>query len=90
MTALHTYNAGSAGWGIAIFINGRLIPELVLRRGKTYTFVIHGGDDPSETANYHPFYITNSKSGGRILNSDIEKSVSILDYFSRVLHYTPL
>ncbi len=33
-------------------------------RGKTYTFVIEGGNDPESPAAYHPFYITDDKEGG--------------------------
>ena len=33
-------------------------------RGKTYTFVIEGGQDPSQPAAYHPFYITDNPEGG--------------------------
>ena len=33
-------------------------------RGKTYTFVIEGGNDSEQPAAYHPFYITDDKEGG--------------------------
>ena len=59
-----------AGWGITWYINGTLIPELVLTRGQTYTFVVYGGDDPMDPARYHPFYITSSSSGGLLLNQN--------------------
>ena len=68
-------HAGFAGWGIAWFINGNLIPELVVERGLTYTFIVYGGDDPSDAGNYHPFYITDSRTGGRLLNTQEEKDV---------------
>ena len=48
----------------AWYINGLLIPELYVVRGKTYTFVIEGGNDPEQPAAYHPFYITDDKEGG--------------------------
>ncbi|XP_072384339.1 protein Skeletor, isoforms B/C [Diabrotica undecimpunctata] len=51
-------------WGIAWYINDLLIPELTLERGQTYLFVVEGGDDSSNPARYHPFYITDSKEGG--------------------------
>ena len=60
--------AGNAGWGIAWYINDTLIPELVVQRGKTYTFIVFGGDDSTQSGNYHPFYITDSESGGYLLN----------------------
>ncbi|CAG0891716.1 unnamed protein product [Cyprideis torosa] len=52
------------GWGIAWYINGLLIPEIYVVRGKTYTFVVEGGDDPSNPAKFHPFYITDDPDGG--------------------------
>lgn len=55
---------GLPSWGIAWWVNGYLIPELVLRRGTKYTFRVNGGDDPSDGANYHPFYLTTSEKGG--------------------------
>ena len=67
---------GQVGWGIAWYINGYLVPELVLRRGNTYTFNVQGGDDPIDISNYHPFYITNSLSGGRLLNTQEQQAVS--------------
>ena len=68
--------SGLPGWGIAWYINNTLIPELVVERGKTYTFHVYGGDNPAEDSNYHPFYITSSSSGGRLLNSETEREVS--------------
>jgi len=55
---------GHVGWGIGWYINGLLIPEIYVVRGKTYTFVIEGGNDPDSPAAYHPFYITDDKEGG--------------------------
>ncbi|XP_054288516.1 protein Skeletor, isoforms D/E-like [Macrosteles quadrilineatus] len=52
------------GWGISYYINGLLIPEINVVRGKTYTFVVEGGLDPSIPAKYHPFYITDDPVGG--------------------------
>ena len=58
------YIIGHVGWGIAWYINGLLIPEIHVVRGKTYTFVIEGGQDPNQPAVYHPFYITDDPEGG--------------------------
>ncbi|XP_011136070.1 protein Skeletor, isoforms B/C isoform X2 [Harpegnathos saltator] len=55
---------GSSSWGIAWYINDLLIPEITVERGQTYTFIVEGGNDPSNPARYHPFYITNSPEGG--------------------------
>ena len=66
---------GRAGWGINWYINGTLIPELVVERGKTYTFMVEGGDNPSDSSNYHPFYITDSIDGGRLRNDQEMQNV---------------
>ncbi|KAJ8942165.1 hypothetical protein NQ318_002555 [Aromia moschata] len=55
---------GHVGWGISWYINGLLIPEINVVRGKTYTFVVEGGVDPEFSAKYHPFYITDDPVGG--------------------------
>ncbi|XP_063233288.1 protein Skeletor, isoforms D/E-like [Bacillus rossius redtenbacheri] len=62
----HGYPAitGHVGWGISWYINGLLIPEIDVVRGKTYTFVVEGGLDPEVPARYHPFYITDDPVGG--------------------------
>ena len=69
-------SSGRPGWGIAWFINDTIIPELVVERGRNYKFLVYGGDDPADASNYHPFYITDSISGGRLLNSQEERAVS--------------
>ncbi|XP_077261427.1 protein Skeletor, isoforms B/C isoform X2 [Temnothorax americanus] len=55
---------GTPSWGIAWYINDLLIPEITVERGKTYTFIVEGGDDYTNPARYHPFYITDSPEGG--------------------------
>lgn len=55
---------GDISWGIAWYLNGYLIPELVLTRGTTYTFRVNGGNVSTDDSNYHPFYITTSQFGG--------------------------
>lgn len=55
---------GHPSWGIAWYINDHLIPEIYVERGKTYTFIVEGGDDQTNPAKYHPFYITDSSEGG--------------------------
>ena len=50
-------------------MDGVLIPELVVTRGSTYTFIVEGGTDENDLSQYHPFYITDSISGGRVQNS---------------------
>lgn len=55
---------GQPSWGIAWYINELLIPEITVERGKTYVFIVEGGNDPTKPAKYHPFYITTSPEGG--------------------------
>ncbi|XP_052749030.1 protein Skeletor, isoforms B/C [Galleria mellonella] len=55
---------GHPSWGIAWYINDQLIPEVYVERGKTYTFYVEGGDDRTNPAKYHPFYISDSSEGG--------------------------
>ena len=72
---------GQAGWGIAWYINNTIVPELVVERGRTYTFLVYGGDVPADSSNYHPFYITGSVNGGRLLNTPQERTVSKYMYY---------
>lgn len=67
---------GHVGWGISWYINGLLIPEINVVRGKEYTFVVEGGFDPEVPAKYHPFYITDDPVGGYFHKTDAEKAVS--------------
>ena len=55
---------GQSGWGIAWYLNGLLIPNITVIRGRTYRFIVEGGNDRSQPARYHPFYITSSERGG--------------------------
>ncbi len=76
-TLTHTHTLGQPSWGIAWYINGILIPELVVERGSTYTFIVEGGDNPSAESAYHPLYITDSITGSRISDPTI-RNVSII------------
>ena len=66
---INTFYTGRPGWGIAWYVNGTIVPELVVVRNKTYTFLVSGGSNPSDASNYHPFYITYSENGRRLLNN---------------------
>ncbi|KAG8222980.1 hypothetical protein J437_LFUL002703 [Ladona fulva] len=55
---------GQPSWGIAWYINDMLIPEIYVERGQTYAFIVEGGNDRTNPARYHPFYITDSPEGG--------------------------
>ncbi|XP_044727067.1 protein Skeletor, isoforms D/E-like [Chrysoperla carnea] len=65
---------GHVGWGISWYINGLLIPEINVVRGKTYSFVTEAGLDPEIPARYHPFYITDDPVGGYQYKTDEEKA----------------
>lgn len=60
----YTPITGHPSWGIAWWINDKLIPEITVERGQTYTFVVEGGKDHTNPARYHPLYITDSPEGG--------------------------
>ncbi|KAL0861171.1 hypothetical protein ABMA27_009654 [Loxostege sticticalis] len=60
----YTPITGHPSWGIAWYINDQLIPEIYVERGKTYTFLVEGGDDRTNPAKFHPFYISDSSEGG--------------------------
>lgn len=64
---------GHVGWGISWYINGLLIPEINVVRGKKYTFVVEGGSNPDLPAKYHPFYITNDPVGGYHHKNEAER-----------------
>lgn len=50
-----------------------LIPEITVERGQTYTFIVEGGDDSTQPARFHPFYITDSREGGYGQKSEHEQ-----------------
>jgi len=77
--------AGHVGWGISWYINGLLIPEIHVVRGKQYSFVTEGGLDPESPARFHPFYITDDPVGGYEHKTPQERAVSIFQLPSRDL-----
>ena len=84
----YTYDAtGRPGWGIAWYVNGTIIPELVVVRGRTYKFLIYGGMNVTDASNYHPFYITDLKNGGRLLNNQMMRMVCLYSDSYRDLDY---
>ena len=64
---------GSQSWGIALYLNGILIPTLMVKRGITVTFNVKTGNNMDNTAEYHPFYITDDRIGGYGGKSQAEK-----------------
>jgi hypothetical protein len=67
---------GRVGWGLAWYVNGLLIPEITVVRGKTYTFVVEAGNDPDHPVKFHPFYITDDSEGGYAYKTDEQKRVN--------------
>ena len=66
-------------WGVALYLNGILIPTVVAKRGDTVTFKVHEGDSDENSAEYHPFYITDDPVGGYSAKSEAEKdTVTVL------------
>ena len=49
-----------------------------MERGKSYTFLIEGGNDSDDLSNYHPLYITDSVGGGRQQNTPEERAVNVM------------
>lgn len=71
------HDTGKISWGIAYYVNGELIPELTLKRGETYTFIIRTGNDPNNSAEYHPVYLSTDEIGGFAQRTEREKRVTI-------------
>ncbi len=67
---------GNVGWGITWYINGLLVPEITVVRGRTYLFVVEGGSDPENPARFHPFYITDDREGGYQYKTRTERQVN--------------
>ncbi|XP_018392527.1 PREDICTED: uncharacterized protein LOC108771679 [Cyphomyrmex costatus] len=65
---------GKSSVGLAWYIEGALIPELYLRRGLTYNFRVHGGNNPHSADLYHPLIITDEPHGGYDTLSDLAQS----------------
>lgn len=59
---------------LAWYINGLLAPELWLRRGLTYVFKVHGGNNPHSPEYYHPLIITDDPHGGYDRLTDVAQS----------------
>ena len=64
---------GKQPWGISWYINGYIIPKIYMRRGDTFKFKVNGGDNPAQSAAYHPFYLTSSDIGGYITLNEQER-----------------
>lgn len=87
----YTVRTDHPSWGIAWYLNDKLIPELIVERGQTYTFVVEGGNEPANPAKYHPFYITDSPEGGFLQQTEAtqlnEKVYAGIEYGSDGYRY---
>lgn len=64
---------GRASWGVSWYINGLMIPELVVERGQSYRFIVEGGNDKTSVSRRHPFYLTDNIEGGFDFKTDDER-----------------
>ncbi|XP_066247644.1 protein Skeletor, isoforms B/C isoform X1 [Euwallacea similis] len=55
---------GIKSYGVCYYINDKLLPELTVERGQTYTFIVETGASSANPPRFHPLYITDSKEGG--------------------------
>lgn len=55
---------GAPSPGLCWYVNGKMAPELWMRRGLTYHFKVYGGNDPHSADLYHPLIITDEPRGG--------------------------
>ena len=55
------------------WINGKIMPEIYVYRGRTYFFRVQGGDGYQHVALNNPLYITDHRDGGYGQKSDYEK-----------------
>ncbi|KAI2795561.1 hypothetical protein BLOT_016681, partial [Blomia tropicalis] len=71
-------STGNASPSLVWYINGLLAPILYVKRGRTYTFRIEGGNNPSIGGLYNPLYITTDPNGGFAELSDSERKRSAI------------
>lgn len=69
-----TGRAGSWLPPVSWYINGLLIPELVVERGQAYRFIVEGGNDKLSSNRRHPLYLTDSPDGGFNFKTDEERA----------------
>ena len=72
--AKHFIFTGQASTTLAWYINGLLVPELTLKRGLSYKFLVRGGNNPHSAENYHPLIITDEPHGGYDKLTEADKS----------------
>ncbi|XP_037091672.1 protein Skeletor, isoforms B/C-like [Pollicipes pollicipes] len=60
----YTGTTGQLSNSLAWYLHGYLVPDIYLKRGQTYKFVVEGGRNPADPVFYHPFIITDDPVGG--------------------------
>jgi len=60
----HSGRSGLPASTLVWYIDGRMAPEIYVRRELPITFEIEGGSDPRSEEYYHPFIITDEPVGG--------------------------
>lgn len=71
--------SGMTSNALAWYINGKLIPELWMRRGLTYFFKVYGGNNPHSAETYHPLIITTEPHGGlETLSEAAQRQIRVL------------
>lgn len=66
-------STGHASPALVWYMNGLLAPVIFVKRGRTYTFRVEGGNNPSIGGLYNPLYITNDPSGGFTEQTEAER-----------------
>ncbi|OTF82519.1 hypothetical protein BLA29_013286, partial [Euroglyphus maynei] len=66
-------STGQASPNLVWYMNGLLAPILYVKRGRTYTFRVEGGNNPQQPELYNPLYITNDPHGGYTELTEIER-----------------
>ncbi|KAG1654628.1 Protein Skeletor, isoforms B/C [Nymphon striatum] len=56
-------HTGVPSSGHVFYVNGLLAPEIYVKRGNTYSFVVEAGNNPHDALFYHPLYITENPYG---------------------------
>lgn len=64
---------GREGMDLGWYMNDILAATIGVERGKTYQFLVYGGNNEAKPDEYHPFYITSDSEGGRARKNEAEK-----------------
>lgn len=65
--------------GLVWYIDGKLSPEIWIRRGLTYSINVYGGNNPHSAEYYNPLIITDEPYGGyERLSEQAQKHIKVL------------